>query len=109
MSPTDVAANERAVPVFLDQRVSYVSSEAEDYAYTIRSGPSLDVKLQRDDDHWIVLEVETGIFGYGDDILEAIRDFQAATVEHLDVLEQRAALSDELAWQLDYLRARVRR
>jgi hypothetical protein len=51
--------------------------------------------------------VETGIFGHGDDALGAIRDFQAAIVEHLDVLERRPALSNELAWQLDYLRARV--
>lgn len=109
MSPTDVAANERAVPVFVDHRVSYVLSEGEDYAYTIRSGPTLDVRLRRDDGGWTALEVETGIFGHGDDVLEAMRDFQAAIVEHLDVLERRPALSDELAWQLDYLRARVRR
>ena len=108
MSPT-VAANERAVPVFPDQRVRYTWPETGDYAYSIRSGPSLNVRLQRENDHWIALEVETGIFGYGDDPLGAVDDFQTAIVEHLDVLERRPALSDDLAWQLDYLRARVRR
>jgi hypothetical protein len=109
MSLTDVAANERVVPVFPDHRVSYVSPEVEGYVYTIRSGPSLNVALQRENDHWIAVEAETGIFCHGNDVLEAIKDFQAAVVEHLDVLERRPALSDELAWQLDYLRARVRR
>lgn len=108
MSPT-VAANERALPVFPDHRVRYTSSGAGDYAYAIRSGPSLNVRLQRENDHWIALEVETGIYGYGDDALEAVNDFQTAIVEHLDVLERRPALSNELAWQLDYLRARIRR
>jgi hypothetical protein len=109
MSLTDVAANERDVPVFADHRVSYVSSEGEGYAYTIRSGPSLAVKLHRENGNWFVRETETGIIGQGGDVLEAARDFERAVDQQLEQLERQDSVEAELAWQLEYLRARVRR
>ena len=107
MSPTDVAGTERSVPVFPDHRVTYVREEAG-YAYAVRTGPSLNVELRHDHGYWIVWEVETGIFGQGEDVLGAMRDFERAVSQHLDLLERQDALSEELSWQLEYLRARVR-
>jgi hypothetical protein len=108
MTPANVAATERSVPVFPDRRVTYLRKEVS-YAYTVRSGPSFNVELRRENGYWLVRDVEIGIFGYGSDVLEAMRDFKRAVEQHLDVLERQDALSEELSWQLGYLRARVRR
>jgi hypothetical protein len=71
--------------------------------------PSFSIRFERGDGYWVVTDRPTGIFGQGEDVLAAVQDFQAAASEHLDVLERQAALSEELTWQLEYLRARVRR
>ena len=66
-------------------------------------------EFRHDDDIWVVLDKETGIFGHGEDPLDALRDFDLAAAQHLDVLEQEPALSEELSRQLEYLRARIQR
>jgi hypothetical protein len=91
--------------------VKYLTSP-EPISYTVdadKMPPSFSTRFERGDGYWIVADRPTGIFGQGEDVLAAIQDFQAAVSEHLDVLERQAALSEELAWQLEYLRARVRR
>jgi hypothetical protein len=91
--------------------VLYVSSH-EQPSYVLDTGempPSFSLELRRGDGYWTVTDGPTGIFGQGSDVLAAIRDFSSAVAEHLDVLERQRELSEELAWQLDYLRARVRR
>lgn len=91
--------------------VTYLTSR-EPPSYTLDAGkmpPSFSIRFERGDGYWVVTDRPTGIFGQGEDVLAAVQDFQAAVSEHLDVLERQAALSEELAWQLEYLRARVRR
>ena len=45
----------------------------------------------------------TGVFGFGSDLNEAIRDLAHALREHRDVLERQDALSANLQHQLKYL------
>jgi hypothetical protein len=78
-------------------------------AYTVGVSPSFELQMERGDGHFTVIDGPTGIFGQGETVSAAIRDFFMAVSEHLDVLERQSALSEELAWQLEYLRARLRR
>lgn len=93
---------ERLVPV------AYRISEQEP-SYTVTLSPGFHLQVERGEGYFTVADERTGIFGHGDDVSAAIRDFLTAVSEHLDVLEQQPALSEDLAWQLEYLRARVRR
>jgi hypothetical protein len=88
--------------------VRYVASSLPP-SYRISVSPTFEVTLHRGDGYWTVTDARTGIYGQGDDISAAIRDFLAAVSEHLDTLERQPSLSEELAWQLSYLRERVRR
>jgi hypothetical protein len=93
---------DRLVPV-----VYRLSEQAP--SYTVALSPSFHLQVQRGEGYFTVTDEPTGIYGQGEDVSAAIRDFLTAVSEHLDVLERQPALSEELAWQLDYLRARVRR
>jgi hypothetical protein len=88
--------------------VRYVGSSLPP-SYTISVSPAFELTLHRGDGYWTVTDAPTGIYGQGDDISAAIRDFLAAVAEHLDTLERQTSLSEVLAWQLAYLRERVRR
>jgi hypothetical protein len=88
--------------------VNYRLSEQQP-SYTVTFSPAFHLQLRRGENYYTVTDERTGIFGQGEDASVAIRDFYSAVSEHLDVLERQPALSDELSWQLDYLRARVRR
>lgn len=105
---TDISASEHPVPVILDSRVVYAEVSRALFSYDIAARPSFELVCERADGYWLVRDVGTGIFGQGADILEATRDFDRASAEHLDFLERQSALSDELRSQLEYLRARVR-
>ena len=74
-----------------------------------RGRKRFQLQRQREGDTFLVTDLPTGIFGSGSDLNAAIRDFYVAAAEHLDVLERQDELSDELAAQREYLRARVRR
>ena len=72
--------------------------------------PPFDYEFRyADEGYWIVRDFETGIFGHGREPSDALADFHLAAVQHLDVLEQEPALSEELSRQLEYLRARIQR
>jgi hypothetical protein len=104
-SPVGSSSPDRLVPV------TYQTSR-EPPSYVLEAAkmpPSFSIRLERGDGYVIVTDRPTGIFGQGEDVLAAVQDFQAAVSEHLDVLERQSALSEELTWQLEYLRARVRR
>lgn len=47
----------------------------------------------------------TGIFGFGADLNEAIRDLIQALLEHRDVLDRQDSLSPDLKSQLEYLQS----
>jgi hypothetical protein len=49
-------------------------------------------------------DLVTGIFGFGSDLNEAIRDLLHALRDHREVLERQEALSPDLERQLKYLR-----
>jgi hypothetical protein len=85
----------------------YRSAVAHIVAYTIAARPWFDIQVRREPDYWTVVDRETGIFGHGDDLLAALRDFDRAAVEHLDVLQRQESLTDELTAQVAYLRQRV--
>jgi len=63
--------------------------------------------VEEHDDYWTVRNPETGIFGSGPDRDTAVKGFERALREHLDVLERQAELSDDLTAQLVYLRQRL--
>lgn len=72
--------------------------------------PSFAYQFRREDDgYWIVQDIETGIFGHGEEVIDALTDFHIAAVQHLAVLEAEPTLSEELLWQREYLRARIPR
>lgn len=77
-------------------------------SYTVTIHPWFDVDFQRGAGFWTVVDRQTGIFGDGSELTDAIRDFERAVREHLEILERQEALSEELASQLDYLRRRLR-
>ena len=70
---------------------------------------SFELHYHRGNGYWMISDAQTAIYGYGRRLADARRDFQVAVVQHLDVLENEERLSEELTWQLEYLRARVRR
>jgi hypothetical protein len=106
----DEQANERSAAAVLQPRYSY-AHEYSGYSYRMRSAPSFDLKAEyAPRGYWLVWNRPTGIFGEGDNLWEAVEDFERAAAGHLDVLEEeRDTLPDGQLWQLDYLRARVRR
>jgi hypothetical protein len=87
--------------------VEYVTPERPAPSYSVQARPGFSIRVSCKGGRWEVLDRETGIFGIGDDASDAIRDFQRAVREHLNVLEGQASLSDELAAQLTYLRLRA--
>ncbi len=108
----DSTGNGKVVPSVPNQRVSYRHTEAN-AAYEIHPAALFDLEFDlhrhRGNGYWIVWEAQTGIHGYGRRLSQAREDFQVAVKQHLEVLEGEESLSEELAWQLEYLRARVRR
>lgn len=82
--------------------------EQPQHAVIVHAPPSLAVRVVHAKGRILIDERRTAICGEGPTHLDAIRDFQRAVREHLDVLERQPELSPELADQLDYLRARVR-
>lgn len=91
----------------LPGKTTYVESEAN-VTYTISARPAFRVDVEEHDDGtFAVVDQETGIFGHGEDLSAALRDFERAVLEHLDVLGRQPALSDDLAAQLSYLRERL--
>lgn len=107
----DSTGSERAIPSVPNERVSYRSSEAE-ATYEVHPAALFDLEFNlhrhRGNGYWIVWDANTAIHGYGRRLAQAREDFQAAVRQHLEVLESEENLSEELAWQLEYLRARVR-
>lgn len=85
--------------------VTQVMRSRSDYTITPRA--SFPVHAERGDGGWIVTESRTGIFGFGDTRISALRDLRDALREHADVLERSAELSAGLREQLDYLRSRL--
>lgn len=75
--------------------------------YTVTTTPHFRLIAELTGDTWTVSDRHTGIYGAGDTPSEALQDFRRAVTEHLDVLERQDVLSDDLAAQLRYLRARV--
>ena len=69
--------------------------------------PSLDIRVHHINGEIVVEEIRTGIFGRGGTYADALSDFDTAIREHIEVLSRQAALSDELAHQLAYLRERA--
>jgi hypothetical protein len=66
--------------------------------------PASRWELRITDQGFIASDALTGIFGFGSQPIEAIKDLAAALLEHRDVLERQDALSPALQEQLDYLR-----
>jgi hypothetical protein len=86
--------------------VSYSVHRSVGFSY-LAGGRAFFLDRQRAGDAWIVRDIPTGIFGQGGTFEDAAEDFGRAVREHLDVLNRQDALSDELARQRDYLRARL--
>lgn len=102
------SATDAAAIAHIAGRYSYAPVRGRDEAhYLIRARAQFQLAIERDGDAWIIHDRVTGIFGAGESPSEAIRDFQRATTEHLDVLERQDSLSDDLQAQLRYLRDRV--
>jgi hypothetical protein len=68
------------------------------------SPPASQWELRVTENGFIASDALTGIFGFGPEPIEAIKDLAIALVEHRDVLERQEALSPALQDQLDYLR-----
>lgn len=68
------------------------------------SPPASQWELRITERGFIASDAPTGIFGFGSEPIEAIRDLVIALVEHRDVLERQEALSPALQEQLEYLR-----
>jgi hypothetical protein len=75
--------------------------------YSLDVAPAFQVRLDRASNGWLVTDQPSGIHGFGQTPLDAMNDFREAAREHLDVLEREEVLSDDLGWQLEYLRARL--
>lgn len=104
------APRSRTQDVQADVRhVTYRSQPEGDPTYEVHPGASFDVDYQRSGGCWVIWDRATGIYGSGERILDARKDFMQAVEQHLDVLERQAALSENLTWQLNYLRARTGR
>jgi predicted RNase H-like HicB family nuclease len=66
------------------------------------------VELAPGDGYLVAREPRTGIHGHGPTPAEAINDLREALVDHRRVLQEAAALSDDLRDQLDILRTHLR-
>ncbi len=66
---------------------------------------ALNVRIYESAEDVAVEDPATGVFGAGDDLDTAIRDFQAALQDHLDVLANEDALAPPLQRQLEILRS----
>lgn len=114
-SERDSTGNGRTVSSVPDLRVSYHRTqetpayEINPATFEVHPASSFELHYNRGNGYWMIWDAETAIYGYGRRLADARRDFQVAVVQHLDVLESEDRLSEELAWQLEYLRARVRR
>lgn len=106
---SDIAVDLPLLAKQLDSRVRYVPVDWPGARYRVGAAPTYDLLHEREGSYWVVRDRVTGVFGRSRDLLEAVKDFQRATEEHLDVLERQPALAPELEAQLRYLRARVRR
>jgi hypothetical protein len=71
-------------------------------AYSQRS-PRLEPVLTEHDGYVTVEDPVTGVFGSGETVLAAARDFRAALEEHVDVLSRQESLAEPLRHQLAYL------
>lgn len=64
----------------------------------------IEYKLERTETGgFLVAEPVTGIFGFGHDLNDALRDLFVALHEHQDVLQRQESLSRGLQEQLNYL------
>lgn len=68
-------------------------------------GQAINVRINESDSGVSVADVDTGVFGYGDSLPEAVRDFHAALQDHLTVLADQRALSADLRRQQEILRS----
>src|SRR5437868_2242029 len=83
--------------------VAYARRESSEASYAIPARPGFMLRVQHEAGLWTVVDRETGIFGSGENLSDAIGDFRRAAAEHLDVLERQPSLSEDLAAQLAYL------
>ncbi len=65
---------------------------------------ALSLRVYQTSEDVAIEDPETGVFGTGDDLDDAIRDFQAALHDHLAVLASEDALAPPLQRQLEILR-----
>jgi hypothetical protein len=66
--------------------------------------PTVRWTAERTETGFTASDLVTGVFGFGSDLNEAIRDLAHALREHRDVLERQDELSLDLQDQLEYLR-----
>jgi predicted RNase H-like HicB family nuclease len=99
------------VPEPPNAHVVYLPPETRHPSYEIVPAPLFKLRIKRTEGgYWMVWDEPTGIFGEGEDPLQASTDFESNAVRHLNVLErQRDSLPEGQLWQLDYLNRRVRR
>jgi hypothetical protein len=80
--------------------VSSASVSETDYVVPVRP---VRWEWHRSEAGFTVCDHVTGVFGFGSDLNEAIRDLAHALGEHRDVLERQDLLSPDLERQLKYL------
>lgn len=88
---------------------TYVAEATDRPGYSVVAYEGFSLKADFDSDGVVIRDTETGIFGVGESPLDALRDFERAAEEHLDVLERQAGLSADLERQREYLRRRLSR
>jgi predicted RNase H-like HicB family nuclease len=66
---------------------------------------ALSVRIHEDADGVAVADAETGVFGAGGSLREAVLDLRSALQDHLEVLTEDDALSPGLQHQLEVLRS----
>jgi hypothetical protein len=66
---------------------------------------ALNVRIYVSEDGVAVSDSESGVFGAGHTLQDAVRDFRAALYDHLAVLAEDDALSPGLQQQLELLRS----
>jgi hypothetical protein len=104
----DASGTERELPV-VEGHWLYTPVASAGQSYLVAVIPSFDARFEKAAEGWVVRDVSTGVFGHGETVADAVKDFLHAATEHLDVLERQSALSDGLSAQLKYLRERIRR
>ncbi|HUY44988.1 MAG TPA: type II toxin-antitoxin system HicB family antitoxin [Streptosporangiaceae bacterium] len=65
---------------------------------------ALHVRIHEAEDGVALADVDTGVFGTGDTLLEAMQDLRDALQAHLAVLSEEDALAPSLQSQLEILR-----